>query len=89
MSDEGIPEGRRREPTRHLLVSDGLGSFSIFVRKLAAGAPPPLLGANSLGPISAYGRVVGDEAITVVGAVPQITVRTTAERIVLVPPGAP
>jgi sigma-E factor negative regulatory protein RseB len=89
MSDEVIPEGRRREPTRHLLVSDGLGSFSIFVRPLLAGEPPPLLGANSLGPISAYGRVIGDYAVTVVGTVPPITVRTTAEHIVLVPSVAP
>ena len=89
MSDEVIPEGLRREPARHLLVSDGLGSFSIFVRRILAGAPPPLLGANSLGPINAYGRVVGDFAITVVGAVPPVTVRATAEHIALLMPATP
>jgi sigma-E factor negative regulatory protein RseB len=89
MSDEVIAEGRSRVPTRHLLVSDGLGSFSVFVRALAAGEPPPLLGADSLGPISAYGRVIGDYAVTVVGAVPPVTVRATAEHAVLVSPPAP
>lgn len=89
MSDTVIPEGRRAEPTRHLLLSDGLASFSVFVRRLLAGAPPPLTGPNSLGPVSAYGRVVGDYSLTVVGEVPPATVRATAEHLVLVPPPPP
>jgi sigma-E factor negative regulatory protein RseB len=64
----------RRGELEHLLVSDGLSAVSIFI----ANQPPPerlFQGFSHMGAVHAYGRMVGDYHVAVVGEVPMETVR--------------
>lgn len=58
----------------HLMVSDGLSAISIFSAERPH-ATKPLNGMSEIGAVSAYGRMVGDFHITVVGEAPPQTVR--------------
>jgi sigma-E factor negative regulatory protein RseB len=64
----------------HLLLSDGLSAISVFSarRKVPAQA---FQGASQIGALHAYGRVVGQVHITVVGEVPSETVRLIGENV--------
>lgn len=64
-------------PVEHLLFSDGMASVSIYV-ELAA-ADELFTGASRMGAVNAYGRVLDDHQITVVGEVPAATVQRVAE----------
>lgn len=58
----------------HLMVSDGLSAISIFSAEHPHAARP-LNGMSEIGAVSAYGRMVGDFHVTVVGEAPPQTVR--------------
>ncbi|WP_028080743.1 MucB/RseB C-terminal domain-containing protein [Solimonas soli] len=64
----------------HLLLSDGLSAISVFSarRKVPAQA---FQGASQIGALHAYGRVVGQVHITVVGEAPSETVRLIGENV--------
>ncbi len=73
---------KRMSPTRkqmveHLVYSDGLAAVSIFVEKLTDSVKP-INGLNTMGAISAYGTVIGEHQIMVVGEVPSETVNMIA-----------
>ena len=61
-------------PVSQLLYSDGLATVSVFAtpQRISEDA---LQGLAQLGGVNAYGRMMGDHHITVVGEVPQATVR--------------
>jgi len=64
----------QRGELEHVLVSDGLSAVSVFV----AYQPPPerfFQGFSHMGAVHAYGRMVGEYHIAVVGEVPMETVR--------------
>lgn len=63
--------GRR---VQHLVYSDGLAAVSIFIEKLDSGAMPAVKGASRMGAVHAFGRMIDDHHITVVGEVPAGTV---------------
>jgi sigma-E factor negative regulatory protein RseB len=71
--------GRSQRPgqgggiVEHVLLSDGLSAVSVFGAKRAAGQM--LSGFSHMGAMNAYGRAVGAFHVTVVGEVPQSTVR--------------
>lgn len=70
--------GRSRAPgeggiVEHVLLSDGLSAVSVFGARRAAG--PVFSGFSHMGAMNAYGRAVGAFHVTVVGEVPQSTVR--------------
>jgi sigma-E factor negative regulatory protein RseB len=69
----------------HVLISDGVSAVSVF------GAPPDAAGMFSglshMGAMNAYARIVGTLHVTVVGEVPQSTVRMIGDG--LQPAGAP
>lgn len=65
---------KRGRPVQHLVYSDGLAAVSIFIEKLEKGAAPSIGGASRMGVVHAFGRVIGDHQITVVGEVPAGTV---------------
>lgn len=67
-------------PVEHMVFSDGLASVSVFVEPVARIASP-LRGGSRRGAVNAYGRLVGDYQITVVGEVPAETARLVAEGI--------
>lgn len=69
-----------RDPVQHLVFSDGLASLSVFIEQLDA-AGEPLDGASSMGAVNAYGIMVDDFQITVVGEVPAATVERVAMSI--------
>jgi sigma-E factor negative regulatory protein RseB len=81
----------------HLLVTDGLSAVSVFV----AFQPPPerfFQGFSRMGAVHAYGRMLGEYHVAVVGEVPMETVRMigdglktgdddpSAARVNLIPP---
>lgn len=65
----------------HILCSDGLASVSVFISPLSDGVPA-LHGA--LGAFNAYASVVGKDRVTVVGEVPQATLRFISEHVTAV-----
>lgn len=69
-----------RDPVEHLMFSDGLASVSIFIERLDS-TSEPLDGLDSMGAMNAYGTMVDDLQITVVGEVPAATVERVAASI--------
>ncbi len=67
----------RKQMVEHLVYSDGLVAVSIFVEKLAD-STKPISGLNSMGAINAYGTVIDNYQVTVVGDVPSKTVNMIA-----------
>ncbi len=67
----------REQLVEHLVYSDGLAAVSIFVEKLADSSKP-FSGLNSMGAINAYGTVIDNYQVTVVGEVPSKTVNMIA-----------
>jgi sigma-E factor negative regulatory protein RseB len=70
-------------PVRHVLLSDGLATVSVFIHPLGARFPI-LTGPARMGPVSAFGRKIGGFSFTVIGEVPLRTVRFIAEQARLV-----
>jgi len=68
------------DPVEHLVFSDGLASVSIFIERLDT-ASKPLAGLDNMGAVNAYGSMVDDFQITVVGEVPAATVERVAASI--------
>lgn len=59
-----------------LLLSDGLSAVSVFSEIEQHAAPDKLFrGVSHLGPVQAYGRVIGSYHITIVGEVPPQAIR--------------
>ncbi len=69
-------------PVQHLVYSDGLAMVSVFVEALTSGSPP-LKGYSSMGAINAFSRINARHQITVVGEIPQTTVRKIAASVVV------
>jgi Negative regulator of sigma E activity len=66
----------------HMLVSDGLSAVSVFI---APDSPKnrkgEFRGISRIGAVEAYGRVVDGHQVTVVGEVPEITVRLIGDAV--------
>lgn len=69
-------------PVTQMLYSDGLATVSVFAtpQRLPEEA---LQGVTRVGGVNAYGRMLGDHHITVVGEVPQATVRYFGDNLQL------
>lgn len=63
---------------RQLLFTDGIATVSAFI---ARGEGRGFTGGTTMGAVNAYGRRDGEYQITVVGEVPEITVRYIAEHL--------
>ena len=61
-------------PVDQLVLTDGVATISVFVEKLHDNAKP-FNGVSHMGAVNAYGAVVNDHQLTVVGEVPSATVR--------------
>ncbi len=70
----------RKQMVEHLVYSDGLAAVSIFVEKLADSVKP-INGLDSMGAINAYGTVIDNYQVTVVGEVPSTTVNMIAKSV--------
>ena len=71
-------------PVTQLLYSDGLAAVSVFATSTQL-PEETLHGLTRLGGVNAYGRMMGDYHITVVGEVPQATVRYFGDNLSFVP----
>ncbi len=67
-------------PVEHFMFSDGLSSISIFVEKQMEHSKN-LMGSSTMGAVSAYGRSIGQYHVTVVGEVPQVTVKMMGDSL--------
>lgn len=72
---------------RHILLSDGMTSISIFIQFGKFSNKSDSTGISKLGPITAYGRDLGSGFATVIGKVPEATVRVVGDAIKLSPVG--
>jgi len=69
-----------RKPMHHVVYSDGLAMVSVFVEEISS-KEPPLEGYSTLGAVNAFSRLQDRHQVTVVGEVPQATVRRIAESV--------
>lgn len=67
-------------PVEHHVYSDGLASVSVFVEQRGDNEYA-LNGASAMGGVNAYGRILDEHAVTVVGEVPPITVEQIARSL--------
>jgi sigma-E factor negative regulatory protein RseB len=74
-----LPQGRGR--LQHWVLSDGLTAVSVFGREGAAGAMPIERPFSAMGAVNAYRRSLESLQITVVGEVPQDTIRYIADGV--------
>ena len=70
-----------RDSVDHRVYSDGLASLSIFIEP-GFDAGDRHEGLSSVGAVNAFGRIVGEYQVSVVGEVPGITVEKVAASIV-------
>ena len=78
----------RKVPTRkvsveHLVYTDGLAAVSIFIEALEDNTAPVIRGPSRMGAVNAYGSVVDNHQITVVGEVPAVTVALIGNSVTL------
>lgn len=71
----------RPMPVEHMVLSDGLALVSVFIEKLEDAER--FSGFTRRGAVHAYGTVVDEHQITVVGQVPRATVQMIGESITL------
>jgi sigma-E factor negative regulatory protein RseB len=69
-----------RNPVQHLVLSDGLASVSVYIEKPVDGKEF-LRGALHMGAVNAYGRMTDGYQVTVVGEVPEATVRAVSDAL--------
>ena len=68
------------QPVEHIVFSDGLVSISVYIENKSSDRRF-LDGLSQLGAVSAYGSLVGESHVTVVGEVPEVTVRFVSDRV--------
>ncbi len=68
---------------RRVMYTDGLASLSVYVAESVAEAKDVLLGLTGMGAVHAYGVMQKDWHVTVVGEVPNATVRMVGDSLSL------
>ena len=79
LRSHGVREGQSGPALEHLLYSDGLATVSVFVE--GAVDEGALVGSAHTGTVGAYGAVVGGHNVTVMGRVPELTLRMLSENL--------
>ena len=69
-----------KKPVQHMVITDGLASVSVFISELDD-SQHVYKGAHNKGVINAYARDLNQHQITVVGEVPEGTVKSIGESI--------
>jgi sigma-E factor negative regulatory protein RseB len=69
-----------KKPMEHLVFSDGLAAVSVFVEKVE-NARSSMNSSNRIGAVHAYGKIVNQHQITVVGEVPATTIDMIGQSI--------
>ncbi|MEN8204421.1 MAG: MucB/RseB C-terminal domain-containing protein [Pseudomonadota bacterium] len=68
------------EHAEHMVFTDGLATVSVYVEKMMAN-DTEFTGLSNMGAMNAYGTVLGDYQVTVVGEVPAATVQSVARSV--------
>jgi len=68
------------EHAEHMVFTDGLATVSVYVEKMQANQKE-FTGLSNRGAMNAYGAVLGDHQVTVVGEVPAATVQSVAHSV--------
>jgi sigma-E factor negative regulatory protein RseB len=74
------PLSGRDQPVEHLVYTDGLAAFSIYLEEVGS-AEVAHAGLYRVGAVSAVGRRLGNYQVTVVGEVPSVTVDLVARAV--------
>lgn len=80
LAEDGVRQVTEDQFVRQMLFTDGVATVSAFIAP--AGLRKPLKGATSMGAVNAYGTVVDNTQITVVGEVPAITAKKIAQDLI-------
>ncbi|MBH04085.1 MAG: hypothetical protein CMP08_08190 [Xanthomonadales bacterium] len=80
LAENGVRQVTPDASVRQMLFTDGVATVSAFIAP--AGLRAPLNGATRMGAVNAYGNIVGNSQITVVGEVPAVTAKRIAENLV-------
>jgi sigma-E factor negative regulatory protein RseB len=80
-----LPAKDARRAPEHIVLTDGLATVSIFLEPLA-GSHPLLQGPAQMGAMNAFGKVLNDYQVLVVGEVPQAAVQMIAAALRSPPP---
>ena len=75
-----LPEGQEGK-VEHLLLSDGLSAVSVFSAIEQHAPDKAFRGVSRVGPMEAYGRMVGSYHITIVGEVPSQAIRMIGDGV--------
>ena len=67
-----------RMPVNHIVYSDGLSAVSIFIEPVSDKTAP---GLSNHGAVNVYTRVLADHQVTVLGEVPQATVKQIGDAV--------
>ncbi|HKK14461.1 MAG TPA: MucB/RseB C-terminal domain-containing protein [Gammaproteobacteria bacterium] len=76
-------------PVEHMMYSDGLATVSVYIEEHDGDRDDRLQGLSAMGALNAYGRTVDGHQVTVVGEVPQATVRMIGRSVHHERPGKP
>lgn len=87
LAEDGVRQVTEDQFVRQMLFTDGVATVSAFIAP--AGLRKPLKGATRMGAVNAYGAVVDDTQITVVGEVPAITAQQIARDLIHNKPALP
>ena len=68
------------EHAEHMVFTDGLATLSVYVEKVMANETA-FTGLSNMGAMNAFGSVLGDYQVTVVGEVPAATVQSVARSV--------
>ena len=71
----------KSDPVTHLVYSDGIVAVSVFIEPLKSGARP-MEGVAKQGAVNLYARPEDKYQVTVVGEVPEVTVRQIGDSVV-------
>ncbi len=72
-------------PVEHLVYTDGLAAVSVFIEKVDKGTRSVIVGGSTMGAVHAFGNIVDNHQIIVVGEVPATTVESIARSVVAQP----
>lgn len=87
LAQDGVRQVTKDKFVRQMLFTDGVATVSAFIAP--AGLRTPLKGATRMGAVNAYGAIVDNTQITVVGEVPAITARQIARNLIHNKPSLP
>ena len=64
-----------------MIYSDGLASVSVFIESAITPNDKAFKGLSSMGAVNAFGNVINGHQVTVVGEVPEATVKAIGQSI--------